>query len=74
MLLPFFAIFVTLIGLPATVLFFVGRSKRLETELKLKQEERRILELEIRKQEIQIRRLTMENEKYDRLISEDSES
>jgi hypothetical protein len=58
----------SILGLPAMVFIFVYSLVRKDTELKKLKYQKEILELEIQKQNNQIKLLEEENKKYDTLI------
>jgi flagellar basal body-associated protein FliL len=68
-LIPIIAILSLFIGAPAIVFSFIGSAKKSSDEVKKLQYQKELLELEIRKEELQIKRLEAESKSYDRLIS-----
>ncbi|MDR1324762.1 MAG: hypothetical protein LBK00_01860 [Treponema sp.] len=69
-LVPIIAILSLFVGAPAIVFSFIGRIKKNNNEVKKLQYQKEMLELELKKEELQLRRLEAESKHYDRLISE----
>ncbi|MDR2537416.1 MAG: hypothetical protein LBC46_03825 [Treponema sp.] len=69
-LIPIIAILSLFIGAPTIVFSFIGRIKKNNNEVKKLQYQKEMLELELKKEELQLRRLEAESKQYDRLINE----
>lgn len=69
-ILPIISVLSLFIGAPAIVFSFILRLKKSEEEAKRLQYQKEMLELEVKKEELQLRRLEIENKQYDRLINE----
>ena len=68
--LPIIAVLSLFIGAPAIAFSFILKAKRSDNEVKKLQYQREMLELELKKEELQLRRLEAESKQYDRLINE----
>jgi hypothetical protein len=62
------AILAIFIGAPALVFSFVWHTKKSGNEVKKLQYQKEIMELELKKEELQIKRLEEENKKYDNVL------
>ena len=67
-------VFGGVLGLTGMVFLFVNKMVKADYEFKNLKTKKEILELEIRKQENQIKLLEEENKKYDRLINGNKEN
>lgn len=69
-LIPIVSVLSIFIAAPLIVFSFIVRVKKNDSELTKLQYQKELLELALKKEELQIRRLEAENKRYDRLLSE----
>ena len=69
-LIAIISVICVFVGLPGIVCSFIHRHQKNKLEIKKMEYNKEILELEITKQNNQIKLLEEENKKYDRIINE----
>ncbi|MHB8132502.1 MAG: hypothetical protein ACYDEX_26405 [Mobilitalea sp.] len=70
--LPYFEMLMFFLVAPAIAFGFIGYTKKLKADVEKKRYQKEILELEVRKEELHLKKLEAENNKYDNLIEENS--
>jgi Na+-transporting NADH:ubiquinone oxidoreductase subunit NqrC len=69
-LIPIVSVLSLFVAAPVIVFSFILGLKKSDNETKKLQYQKEMLELEVKKEELQLRRLEAESKQYDRLINE----
>jgi hypothetical protein len=68
--IPIIAIISNCVVLPGIIFTFIYKNKKNKTEIEKMKYQKEILELEIEKENLNIKKLEEENRKYDKIINE----